>query len=682
MRHRRGRLLAQSLALALVVPLGLAQVAEAQPGGGLGRPDLPKQRVSKVKAYHGPGAKKARAKAAKDRKANAAQATRARAQQKAAWPKAGEAVVKVGKGKAGTASPAGLPISVSPPSAKQSAAGGAARITVLDQKAAQQAGITGVLLTAEAADGGYRRRQRQLQGVCLCGGRRLVPAAALGAAALLRADDAAEGGVPQADPADVGQRHPPPNRLGRRKAARGAGRHVLAARRTASSSASTGSTVLAVTAAGSGAGQSPAGTGNYSATPLSESSAWQAGGSSGSFTWSYGFTMPPAAAGPTPSLSLSYDSGSIDGRTATTNNQGTSVGEGFTLTDSYIERTYGSCDDDGHTGVFDLCWKYDNARLVLNGKSTRLVKDKDSGAWRLADDDASKVTRSTGAVNGDDNGEYWTVTTGDGTKYVFGLNKLDGADTQRTNSAWTVPVFGDDSGEPGYANGGSFADRSVTQAWRWNLDYVEDTRGNAATYWYTKESNYYKKNKATTAGTSYTRGGYLSRIEYGLRAGALFTDQADAKVTFTHTERCTASDCSSLTKDTADNWPDVPFDAICSKDDTDCNAAGPSFFSRKRLTAINTSSYNATTSAYDPVDSWSLTQQYLDGGDIGDSSDQVLTLKSLKRTAKAGDADIAVNPISFTYQLRPNRVDATDDILPLTRPASPRSPRRPAPSPR
>jgi hypothetical protein len=32
-------------------------------------------------------------------------------------------------------------------------------------------------------------------------------------------------------------------------------------------------------------------------------------------------------------------------------------------------------------------------------------------------------------------GEYWTVITGDGTKYVFGLNKLEGAGTNdRTKS--------------------------------------------------------------------------------------------------------------------------------------------------------------------------------------------------------------------------------------------------------
>ncbi|MFG2816446.1 RHS repeat-associated core domain-containing protein [Streptomyces sp. NPDC048410] len=664
----------RSLTLALVVPLGLAQVAEAKGSGGLGRPDVPKSRVSKVDAFTGPGAKKARQKVAQGMVANAAQASQAEAQRKVIWPKRGEATVRLVRGKASALSAGSVPVTVRPYSgapgnagAKGNApAGGTARVAVLDQKTARKAGITGVLLTATAdqagaADvsvdysafasaigGGWAQRLRLVQ----------LPACALTTPGKAECRKQS----PLASDNDIAHQFV----SAKMYLPETPGGQSPQLARSAGNSA-TGMAVLALAATG-GSGQSPAGTGTYSATPLSPSSSWQAGGNSGSFTWSYDFPMPPAAAGPTPSLSLSYDSDSVDGRTATTNNQGTSVGEGFSLTESYIERSYGACDDDGQADVFDQCWKYDNARLVLNGRSTRLVKDDDSDEWRLEDDDASKVTRSTGAVNDDDNGEYWTVVTGDGTKYVFGLNKLDGAGTERTNSTWTVPVFGDDAGEPGYSGGSAFADRDLTQAWRWNLDYVEDRRGNAATYWYTKESNYYPKNKATTAGTSYVRGGYLNRIEYGLRKGALFTDKADAKVTFGYAERCTAADCSSLKESTSENWPDVPFDAICSSGDDECHVTGPGFFTRKRVTSIDTSSYNATTSAYDPVDSWYLTQEYLDGGDIGDSSDQVLTLKSLKRTAKAGDTSITLDPASFTYQMRPNRVDATDDILPLTRP--------------
>ncbi|TFE53863.1 RHS repeat-associated core domain-containing protein [Streptomyces sp. ICN441] len=665
-RWSTGRLLVHAVALALVAPLGAVSSAQAADGkGGLGRPELPEQRVSKVRPVDSPGAKKARERVAEDRQVNAAQARRALAEQKGSWPGPGKATLKLTGGKAGKADAGGVPVSVTVAPGKRTgttAPPSEARIAVLDQKAAQKAGVTGVLLTAGAdiaapADitvdysgfasklgGGWAQRLRLVQlPVCVlttpqkpaC--RKQTP---------LKSKNDVRG-------QSVSARVTLPESEG----------GVSAQFASASAGAAA---VLAVTAAGSGSGESPSGTGDHSATPLSESSAWQAGGNSGAFTWNYDFTMPPAAAGPVPALSLSYDSGSIDGRTASTNNQGTSVGEGFSLTESYIERTYGSCDDDGHEDVYDRCWKYDNARLVLNGKSSRLVKDGD-GTWRLEGDDASKVVRSAGADNGDDDGEHWTVITGNGTRYVFGLDKLDGATTQRTNSTWTVPVFGDDSGEPGYSKGTTFSGRSLDQAWRWNLDYVEDVHGNASTYWYAKETNYYKKNKSTTANASYDRGGYLKEIKYGLRKEALFTDEADAKVTFGYEERCTAADCTSLTEKTSDNWPDVPFDAICSSGDDECLGSAPSFFSRKRLTAVNTYSWSASGSAFEPVDSWALTQEYLDGGDIGDTSDHVLTLQSLKRTGKTAAADIVLNPISFTYQKRPNRVDATDDILPLTR---------------
>lgn len=431
-----------------------------------------------------------------------------------------------------------------------------------------------------------------------------------------------------------------------------------------------GRTMLLALAAGT-----TSGAGDYKATPLSSSSTWESGGSSGTFTWSYPLRTPTAADGPAPDLSLTYDSGAVDGQTASTNNQGTTVGTGFDVTSSYVERKYGSCDDDGQDKKYDLCWKYDNASLVLGGKSSELVKDDTTGAWHLKNDDASTVTHSTGADNGDDNGEYWTVTTGEGTKYVFGLNKLDGAGTSdRTNSVWTVPVFGDDEGEPGYSDGTTFSGRDKNQAWRWNLDYVEDTHGNAMSYWYTAETNNYDKLGDDTTGTRYTRGGYLNEIRYGQRAGALFdaTPAASDKVVFSYAERCTApgTGCDSLTEDTRDNWPDVPFDTVCKDGDKCTGNAAPAFFTRKRMTGITTYAWNAaaTTPGFEKVDSWSLKQEYLDPGDTGDSSDQSLWLDEINHTGEHGTA-ITVDPLKFSHTFLPNRVDSgSDDILPLNKP--------------
>ncbi|MFD4953477.1 RHS repeat-associated core domain-containing protein [Streptomyces sp. NPDC058451] len=632
--------------------VGFVPAAQAATGG-LGRPELPPHRTGTFHAVNEPGAVQARAEVARSEAADATRARRARAEQHRAWPTAG---VKSGRLAAGETAltVGGLPVHLSQ-TRGSGAAGGEARVEVLGQDQAEAAGVQGVLLTAAAQEPGSAEVRvgyssfASAFGGGWSGRLHLVelPGCAVTTpkAAKCRVQTPWESRNDIADQA-VSATVP----LGRSDGA-GAG----------------SATVLALVAA---TGESASGSGNYAASPLSESSTWEAGGSSGAFTWSYGFDAPPAAAGPSPVLSLSYNSGGVDGRTALTNNQGTLVGEGFDLTSSYIERSYDSCDQDGQSDKYDLCWKYDNASLVLNGKSSELVKDDTSGQWRLKDDDASTVTHSTGAANGAADGEYWTVTTGDGTKYVFGLNKLEGAGSERTNSVWTVPVFGNDKGEPGYDKGSTFADRWLDQAWRWNLDYVEDLHGNAMSYWYMAEDNYYARNGGTKATAKYTRGGYLTQILYGQRKGALFTDaptRASGKITFDYAERCTASDCSLLTKNTASNWPDVPFDANCASG-ADCTAPSPSFFTRKRLTGVDTFAWSGTVGNYTAVDSWALAQEYLDPGDIGDSSDQTLTLKSIRRTGKNGTA-ISLNPVTFTYKMLPNRVDgAKDDILPINRP--------------
>ncbi|MDQ1044973.1 RHS repeat-associated core domain-containing protein [Streptomyces sp. V4I2] len=652
-RWLRGR--RAGIVVTLAVALATGALPAVQPAtaatdapGGLGRPGLPAQRDSDVRAVTGLGAKQSRAAVAAARKENSAQARRAAAEQSSAWPKPGRATVAVPGTRSGRASAAagGLPVTVARGGVGV-VAGGRSTVRVLDREAAAAVGIKGVLLTAAATEPGRARLTLDYSAFASAYGGGWS-----GRLGLVRLPHCAL---------------TTPQKAACRTRAVLASDNDTAARTVSADvplATTSSATVLALAAT---TGGSTSGAGDYTATPLSAASSWEAGGSSGSFTWSYPLDTPPAAVGPQPELELSYDSGGIDGRTASTNNQATEVGEGFDLTSaSYVERSYGSCDKDGQDGKADLCWKYDNASIVLNGKSNELVKDDTTGVWRLKNDDASTVTHSTGADNGDGDGEYWTVTTGEGTKYVFGQNKLPGAGTERTNSVWTVPVYGDDSGEPGYDQGAAFADRSATQAWRWNLDYVVDLSGNAMTYWYTPETNYYGKNGATTATTEYVRGGQLSKILYGQRSDTLFTGVTSDKVTFTYEERCTAADCSELKDSTADNWPDVPFDAICKKDAT-CDVRGPFFFTRKRLTQVDTHAWSAASSAFTAVDSWAFTQAFLDGGDIGDTSDQTLTLKSLRHTGKNG-TDIALSPVTFTYQMRENRVDATDDILPLRRP--------------
>ncbi|MEU5718070.1 RHS repeat-associated core domain-containing protein [Streptomyces sp. NPDC020403] len=438
-----------------------------------------------------------------------------------------------------------------------------------------------------------------------------------------------------------------------------------------------GTPMLLAAAAGSSGGG-----GDYGATPLSPTATWEAGGSTGDFTWNYPLRVPPATAGPSPNLSISYNSASVDGRTAGENNQTSVIGEGFSITESYIERKYGSCKEDGQSGKGDQCWKYANSTLVLNGKAVELVNtcadkaacdtaalsEASGGSWKTKTEDGTRVQHLTGATaNGDNNTEYWKVTDASGTQYFFGKHRMPGwsdkgttdttDDDPVTNSVWTAPVFGDDSGEPCYKSTG-FADSSCNQAWRWNLDYVEDTHGNASTYWYGRETNYYSKNADTTVnGTGYTRGGYLNRIDYGLRNDLIYTKPAAQQVRFTYAERCIVSGgCTSLTADTKANWPDVPYDMICASSTKCTTQIGPSFFTRKRLTDVTTSVWTGTATTQRNVDTWHLEQDFPDTGDASSAS---LWLKSIQNTGKANTTAAVMPPVVFGGVQLSNHVEGS-----------------------
>lgn len=665
----------------LLVPELLTPITFAQAVTPLGRPELPAHRADKVSPMTAKVNKKTAAemkKAAADTRTAVSRAAADQAK-KPVWPRAGKATLAVPASGTASAKAGSLPVTLSPPTriAKNKKSPSTPRsltVEVLGRAETDELGVKGLVLKVSGPASG---------GSAALGVDYSAFASAYGGdwAGRLRASRLPDCAL--RTPEAAGCRTFTPltytnDRAGQQLTAQLDFRPVTA-RQSRATAASSGPTMLVALAAGAASAR-----GDYKATPLSASSSWDAGGSSGTFTWSYPLRTPPAAAGPSPDLSISYDSGSVDGRTASSNNQGTVVGEGFDLTSSYVERKYGSCDDDGQTDKFDLCWKYDNASLVLNGKATELVKDDTTGGWRLKNDDASTVLHSVGADNGDDGdtrdkGEYWTVITGDGTKYVFGLDKLDGAAaTDRTNSVWTVPVFGDDSGEPGFTSGDTFAERGKKQAWRWNLDYVEDTHGNAMSYWYEAESNNYDQLGDDNTGTSYTRGGYLKEIRYGQRKGALFTTTATApaasdKVVFGYDERCVrelGSACDELTKTSKDEWPDVPFDAICKNGDKCTGNVGPTFFTRKRLTTVTTYAWNAAaaTPGFESVDEWKLKQTYLDPGDTGDSADQSLWLQEIRHTGRHG-TPITLDPVTFTHEFLANRVDGpADDILPFYKP--------------
>ncbi|TCC44623.1 hypothetical protein E0H75_34230 [Kribbella capetownensis] len=420
---------------------------------------------------------------------------------------------------------------------------------------------------------------------------------------------------------------------------------------------------FAVTAGASG----PAG--SYAATTLSPSSMWNVGAQTGDFTWSYPLRVPPGTAGPKPELSISYSSGSVDGQVASTNNQTSWIGQGHSLEPGYIERKYVSCADDmtgSNTTVKtgDLCWKTDNAVLSLGSHTGELLKISSTttprvDTFRLKNDDGTLVQRLYGATNGAKDGEYWQVTTTDGSKYSFGLNPQVPGDA-RADSVSTVPVFGNQAGEPCHQT--TFAASYCTQAWRWNVDRVVDLSNNLMSYRYIQESNYYGRNNNTGV-SIYQRASYPWIIDYGKVAGSTeTTTAAPARVWFGVSERCLpdaalACDPAQLTAATASRWPDTPFDQLCTSATTCPNRTSPSFFTRKRLTTINTEVLGSNN-RYNPIDTWTLTQDY-PATDVAPS----LFLRSITHQGRVGTA--LTNPsVTFTGIDKPNRVDAIGDGAP------------------
>ncbi|WP_307833919.1 RHS repeat-associated core domain-containing protein [Actinoplanes regularis] len=561
------------------------------------------------------------------------------------WPKAAGAVLDVSAGDASAAGSDLLPIRVTQPAraaTSRSARPGPGRIRaeVLARTATDRAGVRGVLMRLGRADGvttpGDTRITLDYRSFATAYGAdwssrlRLVTLPACALTTPERKECAAR---PLASSNDVAAK-------------------TLSATMTVSST----STLVAATASASG----PAG--DYKASTLNPSSTWAVGGNTGSFTWQYPMRVPPALAGPTPQLALAYSSQSVDGQSAASNNQPGWAGEGFDASFSgFVERRYVSCaedmngsaNNDKKTG--DSCWETSNATLSIPGHSGEMLYNATENRWHLRGDDGSRIERKTGATNGDNDGEYWVLTTTDGVQYWFGLNRLPGWTTGKplTNSTLTAPIFGNDPGEPCHAS--AFADSACTQAWRWNLDYVVDLSGNSMSFWYQKETNKYGKNLKADDPVSYDRAGNLERIDYGTRringVDSVLGTLAPMRVDIAVADRC-LSDCE---KHDATHWPDVPWDQSCIGDKCD-DKLSPTYWTTKRLASVTTQVRNG--SGYTDVERWTLRHTF---PDPGDGTRAGLWLSKVSHDGLVGGTT-DLPDTEFTPVQMANRVDATGDF--------------------
>jgi RHS repeat-associated protein len=367
------------------------------------------------------------------------------------------------------------------------------------------------------------------------------------------------------------------------------------------------SVVLAATAASQGPG------GNFGAEPLSEMDQWVTGGSSGAYAYSYDVEVPPVPGGLQPSVSLDYGSQAVDGLNASTNNQASWIGDGWTYAPGFVEVDYPTCATNALApDTLDLCAPLGEVTVTLNGTTTPLVVTSSGGTHPEADG-AQQVLRTA-------NGGYEVIEP-DGTQYWFGLNQLPGwaSGDAATNSVWTVPV---------YNNG------FTTGAWRYMLDYVVDARGDAIAYFYNTQTNSYAESGGAVANGAYTQGGALARIEYGLRAGSIYTQIPAAQVSFT-----TGGTVRS----------DAPTDLACAQGAA-CSVTGPTFWTSYALTGIATQALE--NGSLQNVDSWALAQTYPATGDATTSPN--LWLSSIARTGRDGTSPVTLQPVSFSGTAMPN----------------------------
>ncbi|MFC4046774.1 ricin-type beta-trefoil lectin domain protein [Dactylosporangium siamense] len=312
----------------------------------------------------------------------------------------------------------------------------------------------------------------------------------------------------------------------------------------------------------------------------------------------------------------------------------------------------------GYYGDGTVCW---GARTAI-GWGWDLVPD---AAFNVADLDgdgrAELLSKEDGTLYRYHNCGYYgdgTVCWSDRAAISWGWGAVADAAVQYAdlNGDHRADLVSKETGTLyGFGNNGY----SFGQAWRWNLDYVVDPRGNSMTYFYDKLSGKYGP-----AGLSYDLSATVRRVEYGTRAGSEAAGTAPMRVTFGYSERCWAPNSCVWPPVAGSNggYADTPTDLYCAVSVSTCpNVSTPMHFTRYRLTGVTTQV--STGSGYRSVDRWDLAQTLLTSGDVispaGDDTAPNLWLSGLTHTGYAADGVTtqAEPQVTFGGERLANRTD-------------------------
>ena len=233
----------------------------------------------------------------------------------------------------------------------------------------------------------------------------------------------------------------------------------------------------------------------------------------GAATYAYDFQLPAGRRGLNPSLSLTYNSGSLNALMGVV--QGNYVGVGWNLGGMIaIVRSIGSHPWEGHSTTY---WEYKaEFDLLLGGAAHRLLGPEElanDGGCRYYAEDAPEllvmrytVPGSSGQYCGygpyssssvtNTSKEFWVVTQPDGTEHRLGST----LDSEQTAVMWPYSPSSCSSITAGYSGvcsghwcsfGGYGGEGQGKVASRWSVDRTTDVYGNAIFYGYWEEDDIY-----------------------------------------------------------------------------------------------------------------------------------------------------------------------------------------------